>query len=183
MAKLGRPPVDPVVRFNSKVKNMENGCIEFTGAKNKDGYGQFYINETIGNVMAHRFSFELSYGKIPEGLIICHKCDNPKCVNIDHLFLGTHKDNSDDKINKGRFKSAYTNLGNHPNSILSVQDVKEIKNLINIGLRNIDIARKFNISHKLVSLIRLGKRWAWLDNTELKQELDGLTLKSNHIVK
>ena len=177
MAKLGRPPVDPVVRFNSKLKNMENGCIEFTGAKTKNGYGQFYINETIGMVRAHRFSFELSYGKIPEGLIICHKCDNPKCVNVDHLFLGTYKDNSDDKIKKGRFKSSYTDLGNHPNSILSVQDVKKIKYLINNGLRNVDIAKKFNISHKLVSLIRLGKRWSWLDITQPNKVKDGLTLK------
>ena len=164
MKKLGRPPVDPKTRFNSKIKQMENGCIEFTGGKNK-GYGKFYIDEIIGTVFAHRFSYELEFGKIPDGLIVCHKCDNPSCVNINHLFLGTHKDNSDDKINKGRYKSPYLNLGHHPNSILSIQDVKEIKYLINNGLRNVDIAKKFNIDHKLVSLIRLGKRWAWLDIT------------------
>lgn len=65
------------------------------------GYGQF--NTSIKLVRAHRFSYELHFGKIPQGMFVCHKCDIPNCVNPEHLFLGTPKDNTQDCIRKGRF--------------------------------------------------------------------------------
>ena len=81
------------------------GCWEWTGGKNRAGYGQ--INIAGKHCQAHRVSFEMANGvKLPRGrktgIIICHSCDNPGCVNPEHLWLGTHYHNSQDAIRKGR---------------------------------------------------------------------------------
>jgi hypothetical protein len=90
-------------RFNTFVSyNKDNGCIEWIRSIDEWGYGQFRSTSKKKIVRAHRFIYEHHYGAIPPDLIICHKCDNPRCVNISHLFCGTHQDNSDDKIRKGR---------------------------------------------------------------------------------
>lgn len=76
-------------------------CWNWTGGRGGDGYGHFYA-ENDSRVMAHRFSYRIHNGEIPDGLIICHRCDNPSCVRPDHLFLGTHLDNVRDMFSKGR---------------------------------------------------------------------------------
>jgi hypothetical protein len=81
--------------FWNKV-NKTSGCWIWTAA-NKDGYGR-YSNSGY----AHRISWEMHFGKIPAGMFVCHKCDNPPCVNPDHLFLGTNQDNVNDMRAKGR---------------------------------------------------------------------------------
>ncbi len=87
-------------RFNSKAALGENGCLEWSASKSSAGYGQFWVNGR--SRQAHRVAYELHHGRIPEGLFVCHKCDNPPCVNPDHLFLGTANDNNQDKMRKGR---------------------------------------------------------------------------------
>jgi HNH endonuclease len=90
-------------RFWKKVKKVSpEECWIWTASFAHCGYGQ--IIKTHGfPIRAHRASWILHRGPIPKGLYVCHKCDNPPCVNPEHLFLGTQKDNSDDKIRKGRF--------------------------------------------------------------------------------
>lgn len=90
-------------RFFAKVVKQE-GCWEWSAAKDRGGYGIFRLSPTISRVKAHRFAWELQNGEIPEGMFVCHHCDNPECTNPDHLFLGTPKDNMDDKLRKGRWR-------------------------------------------------------------------------------
>lgn len=102
--------IDWLVRFWSKVDKTST-CWLWTGMPNGWGYGTFKVS--AGNDrFAHRLSWEIHKGPIPKGLCVCHKCDRPICVNPDHLFLGSHRDNRDDAIRKGRWPKGHK-ISNH----------------------------------------------------------------------
>lgn len=91
-----------ISRFYEKIEFIPfHECWEWIGKKQSDGYGEF---RALGKVYfrAHRFSWILFYGNIPDGVLVCHKCDNRGCVNPNHLFLGSRLDNTMDMDNKGR---------------------------------------------------------------------------------
>ena len=101
-----KPPTrrDPLVRFWKRVAKSDE-CWLWTGGLHSKGYGLFYCRPdgtTMRAVGAHRFSYELHHGPIPAGMLVCHSCDNPPCVNPAHLFLGSPKANIHDMMSKGR---------------------------------------------------------------------------------
>lgn len=92
-------------RFSCKIVKNENGCMEWSACRDGCGYGMFLLNGKYRR--AHRVAWEMRHGPIPDGLNCLHKCDNPPCVNPDHLWLGTQKDNVCDMMKKGRDRKAF----------------------------------------------------------------------------
>lgn len=92
-----------VAEFESRYTPVpECGCWLWTGGRYSNGYGSMPSGKKAGNEPAHRFAYRTFKGVIPAGLFVCHKCDTKSCVNPDHLFLGTHQQNMNDMVAKGR---------------------------------------------------------------------------------
>jgi hypothetical protein len=131
-----------IAKFEKKLMPEPNtGCFLWMGFANSKGYGMTFFNQK--HQEAHRVSWRVYRGEIPEGMCVCHKCDNPPCANPDHLFLGTMLDNVHDAINKGR-------LPGIPKQ--AVADIKSSAGKI------ADIAKKYGVSVGAVSAIRNGRR-------------------------
>jgi hypothetical protein len=141
-------------RFWAKVAVRDNGCWEWTGSKRNKGYGAFVYakaNEIIQG-RAHRYSWEIHNGDIPEGLCVLHHCDNPSCVNPSHLWLGTKAQNNEDMRRKDRAVKGGTYSRNyvrglaHHNCRLTDQDVVKVHELRAQGLSYSKIARECGIT-------------------------------------
>jgi hypothetical protein len=174
-------------RFWSRVdKKGLDDCWNWKGWRDKDGYGQIKIGRK--GILAHRAAYQFFTGKIPDGLLICHKCDNPSCVNPNHLFLGTQKDNIQDAVKKGRMAANdkhYSRLypeklarGNrsgrrlHPESYLgernsrsklAEEQVKEIRALYAMGDISIrKLATIYDMSKSSIWSVLVHKGWKHL---------------------
>ena len=137
------------------------GCWNWTAYKDRDGYGRMRFHGRMR--LAHRVSFEVFCAPIPAGMYVLHCCDNPSCVNPDHLFLGTHADNMADKVSKGR-QVAFPGASNG-SSKLTASDVLAIREA---ACTQRDIAKTFGVSVSLISQIRSRKLWNHLGEIPLK---------------
>ena len=144
------------LRFSRFCKlNSATNCLEWTGTL-RTGYGRFYLDGKW--LSAHRVSWEIHNGPIENGLLVLHKCDNRKCVNPDHLFLGTQKDNMYDMIKKNRNK--VLKGSDNPCSKLNEEQVVIIRDSYsngNVSYRR--LADEFDVSPKLIELVV--KREVW----------------------
>ena len=141
--------------FNVKL-DKETRCWEWQGRKDPDGYGGLSVGDFP--VRAHRIMYEVVKGPIPDGLFVCHKCDNPGCCNPAHLFLGTMDDNNNDRDSKGRTPKGE----NTAMAILTEKNVIEIKELIKKGLKNQEIGDMYGVTRGAIYRIRCGKNWKHL---------------------
>lgn len=133
--------------------NVTTDCWLWEGSLNKDGYGNFRIEDKT--IKAHRLAYELCFGEIPNDLYILHSCDNPKCVNPKHLTPGTQKENMKDAVNKGRIA-----FGDRVGcSKLTNQEGREVRDLSRCGLfRHKQIATWYGIAESTVANIKRGYR-------------------------
>ena len=147
-----------IARFWSHV-NKSGECWTWNMSHDGHGYGHFCVNAKIER--AHRVSYAITYGRIPESLEICHKCDNPGCVRPDHLFAGTHSDNMQDCAQKGHnMLQRHPELRygeRHPLAKLTESDVKTIRQFSDLG--STLLARRFHISRWMIRRILSGLAW------------------------
>lgn len=168
--------VKPIAhRLFSKIKEDKNGCWIWQGTKNGAGYGTIGLGrKSEGKGFAHRVSYEIFVGPIPEGQLVCHRCDVKLCVNPTHLFCGTHNENMQDMVHKGRSNKGdswwtpdrksgrCTCKGEkHGCSKLRRSQVLEIRKLFDSGGWNkSQLARRFGVSRAMVRNIVNGKNWS-----------------------
>ena len=143
-------------RFEAKFVKSD-GCWEWGAGKVLDGYGHFSIAGVAQR--AHRVAYQLYVGEIPEGMCVCHHCDNPGCVNPSHLFLGTTADNMRDRENKGRGIRPMNTGEKHGHSKLTEAQVIEIRAKHSSGARVVDLAKEFGVAHQTISKIVHRRTW------------------------
>lgn len=147
-----------VQRFWEKVEIYPDACWLWTGNTSK-GYGRIRSGRRM--LRAHRVSWEIANGPIPEGMDALHTCDNPSCVNPAHLFLGTHLDNMRDSVSKGRM-----HIGeNHPSHKLTLSQVRDI---ISSPLGYRRLASIYGVNRKTIQRIKKGIKWSGALNADSK---------------
>ena len=156
-------------RFDRLKKSFEKhvirqeGCWGWKGPIAKNGYPVMSCRRTIGPDRGHKASWIIHHGLVPKGKHVCHRCDNPICTNPDHLWVGTPKENNDDKIAKGRdnwVRPPHKVGAANGASKLTEDKVKEIKILLEKGLASRDIGARYDISKTHVLRIKKGQNWS-----------------------
>lgn len=153
-------PISMEQKFWQNVdKRGPDECWIWTGYKSEHGYGKLTSGRRKDGdfklIRAHRFSYTLKHGPIPKGVEICHKCDNPSCVNPNHLFAGSHQDNASDMVAKGRQA-----IGNRlPWAKLTPSDIPRIRQLHSEGISRRKIAKQYGVSYATILDVIEGRTW------------------------
>lgn len=135
-----------IKELNRFLVRPESGCWEWTGFKDKYGYGKLAVKRRT--VYAHRTAFEQRKGKIPIGACVCHTCDNPACINPDHLFAGNHSANMRDMAIKG-----------HTQAKLTPEAVTQIRHALSNGEGLRRLARLYKVSPGTIHAVKTGLIW------------------------
>lgn len=150
-------------RFSAHLTRCASGCLEWHGHKNKSGYGSITIagHRTIN---AHRLAWMLTRGPIPEGMCVCHTCDNRLCCELSHLWLGTKADNARDMMIKGRNQKFPVRHGEQIESAkLTAAQVQEIRTIYQPGSAEYgqaSLARRFHVHETCISKVIRRETWA-----------------------
>ena len=144
--------------LNNIYKNPKNGCWEWIGNKMKSGHGRIGYRDKV--YLTHRLSYEIHIGYIPDNMNVCHRCDNPPCINPEHLFLGTQLDNIQDCVSKKR-NYIIPPMGGEKNPLakLTNNEADEIRKRLKNGEKGIDLAKEFKVSASIISKIRLNQSY------------------------
>lgn len=165
-------------RLQALSQVVDSGCWEWTGKLMHKGYGVIYIDGKERR--AHRVSYEEYKGNIEGGLLVCHSCDNRKCINPDHLWLGTNAENIQDAAKKGRMKGfgasrgqSYETLSGgvtetqvgemNKNAKLVEQQVLEIRAKLKDGVNSHELAKAYGVSYRNIRAIAIRRSWAHLE--------------------
>lgn len=137
-------------------------CDEWEGARSSGGYGSRWIDGIWGST--HRQTWEEHNGPIPDGMQVLHSCDNPPCVNPDHLFLGGRTDNMKDSSAKGRHKNpvAYGEENPRGNAKLMPEHIPVIRELLARGVTQRAVAELAGVGQQTISSVSSGETWAWM---------------------
>lgn len=153
-------PRQPVAeRFWSYVHRTDT-CWLWTGPMTR-GYGRFRVVWNESCVRAHRFAWELTYGPIPDGLLVLHRCNTPACVRPDHLYLGDQRQNMVDRSAAG---TGFRMVGEqHARARLTVAQVREIRARVASGESRIDLAREYHVAYPTIEAVITRRNWSHVD--------------------
>lgn len=147
------------MRFWSKVAmGAPDECWDWKGSVAGFGYGRFKVC-SYTTLHANRVAWTLKHRREPGDMVIRHTCDRPPCCNPAHLLIGTVADNNNDKLARGRHRSADMRGTKNPNALLGEGDVAKIVSMIRDGFNNTQISAHVSVGHSLVSRIRTGRSW------------------------
>lgn len=151
-------------RFYDKVKfDSPDKCWEWSGAVSSGGYGSFNVYRSISiygkpkTIASHRYMFMRLFGKLPTTIWVLHKCDNPKCVNPNHLYSGTGKNNADDREIRGRGNHVYGSRQHL--SKLNERDIPSIRERLKNGETQLALSKLFGVANSTISRIERGETW------------------------
>lgn len=165
-------------RFLSRInRSHASGCWLWRGALDARGYGRIGLGGSTANrtgantAQTHRLAYEMWVGPIPDGLLVCHRCDVPACVRPNHLFVGTHADNSHDAVRKGRMRRGDRHWGRlhperlargerNPRAKLTDNDVRAIVAKAHDGIPRPLLRQQFGVSKTTIDTILRGEVWA-----------------------
>lgn len=151
-------------RFARLHKKMESGCWEWIGPVEKDGYGVFSATwNGTAYKRAHRFSWAFhNLSEIPEDMVVCHKCDNPRCVNPDHLWLGSTLENNSDRAKKGR---NHVQSGERSNAAILTES--QVRSILSDSRPYAEIAHAYGVAMTTISGIKNRVSWAHLEDVTI----------------
>lgn len=153
----GRPQNTPSKFWSRVSRGLPDECWNWLGAKSRGGYGNVRFQNKF--YRAHRLAYELENGPFGDGLLVCHRCDNPLCCNPNHLFLGTPKDNVLDAVGKRRMSVCSKN----GRALFTDDEALLLRDMYRGGITATSIARHLGLSKITVWMLCAGKTWKYLE--------------------